>query len=110
MPRVNTPKAKLLHERLNYLSKGGKLYSDFMAECDQRIIDQPVFYDPRISEDDYRDLLGVMQAQLPDRPLYAVVMDPELSRDAMAQRGAQFVFENPPYGAHVYLLNPQAVS
>ncbi|MCY3779755.1 MAG: hypothetical protein OXG78_05555 [Chloroflexi bacterium] len=104
---VYTPKSKLLHERLNYVSKGGKLYSDYLPGYDQRIEALHTFYGSNTTIDQYLDLLESMQTQLPGRPLYAVVMDPELSRDTMAQRGAQIVFENPPYGAHVYFLNPQ---
>ncbi len=105
-----TAKSKLLHERLNYVAKGGKGYSDYILEYDQRIIDLHTFYDPNTSLDQYVYLLESMRTQLPDRPLYAVVMDPELDRETMAQRGAQLVFENPPYGAHVYWLNPPVAS
>ena len=98
--------AKLLHERLNYVSKGGKLYADYMSGYDQRIGDLHTFYNRKAPVEDYLKLLDSMQSQLPGRPLYAVVMDPELSRETMAERGAQLVFEKPPYGAHVYLLNP----
>ena len=103
---VYTARSKLVHQRLNYVSKGGKIYKDRLPDFDQRISDLHTFYNPNTSLDEYADLLESMVSQLPGRPLYAVVMDPELSRDTMAERGAELVFENPPYGAHVYLLNP----
>ena len=105
---VYTARSKLIHQRLNYVSKGGKIYKDRLPGFDQRIEDLHAFYDASMSADEYRDLLESMKQLLPGRAIYAVVMDPELSRDTMAQRGAQLVFENPPYGAHVYWLNPPA--
>ena len=110
IPHVYTVRSKLFHGRLNYVSKGGKIYADHLPGYDQRIGALHRFYDSETTIEEYLDLLGSMQDQLPGRAFYAVVMDPELSREAMAQRGAQLVFEKPPYGAHVYLLNPPVAS
>ncbi len=99
-----TAKSKLIHERMNYASKGGKFYSDYLPGYEQRMADMHNFYDPDLSIDEYRRLLASMSAQLPGRPLYAVARESLMSRDIMRQRGARLVFENPLHSAHVYLL------
>ena len=110
VPHVYSTRSKLFHGRLNYVSRGGKIYADYLPGYDQRVEQLHEFYNSETSPEDYLVLLESMENQLPGRPLYAVVMDPELSRETMAQRGAQLVFEKPPYGAHVYLLNPPVAS
>ena len=72
----------------------------------QRLEELDSFFNASLGADEYGDLLASMREQLPGRPLYAVVLDGELSQAAMAGRGAELAYRNDEHGVGVWQLNP----
>ena len=72
----------------------------------ERVAELDAFYDGTTSGEDYKRLFDMMQSRVPDRPIYAVVKDGEVSARVMEERGARLEFEHLGESANVYLLNP----
>ena len=108
LPYIYTEFASLISGRLTYIrDSGGREY--FIPDAslfDARKHRTNVFYDQNISIETYRALVEFFEAELPGRPLYAVVYDADLRPEVLARRGAPLVFEDTVDAAKVYYINP----
>ena len=96
----------LTHERMTYVRRSQALHTDGILAYDRRIEHVKRLYHGEFDVEADDSLLQQMAAELPGRPLYAVIQDEEVSADVMKLRGAIQVFQSPDGGAHVYWLNP----
>ncbi|MYA92537.1 MAG: hypothetical protein F4Y30_03845 [Chloroflexi bacterium] len=98
---------QVMHERRSYARPKGFWFTDNLADYPARVAHVTQLYDKEISVQAYQNLVLDMQAQLPGRSLYAVILESEVPPAIMMARRAQQVFADAG-GAHVYLLNPEA--
>lgn len=97
----------ILHERRSYARPKGFWFTDNIPDYPVRVAHVTQLYDDRSSAQTFRDILRGMQAQLPGRSLYAVILESEVPVSTIIDAGAERVFEDEQGGAHVYLLNPR---
>ena len=110
LPLIPSIHSNLYHERLLYVRMLQLHFASSPGTYYDRAHDLEIFYNEDTSRDDYKMLIEGMTGSLPERPIYAVVKDEEVSPEVMRQRGASLVYEHESDGANVYWLNPEAGS
>ena len=108
LPLIPTKYSNLFHERMLYVRILQLHFGASRFGYAERVAELDAFYDGTTSGEDYQRLLIMMQSRVPDRPIYAVVKDGEVSAQAMEERGARRVFEPLADVAKVYWLNPDS--
>lgn len=98
----------VLPERQFYVKKAQYVYTVNIDDYDRRVRQLNKFYSDDTGPQDYYYISRNIARHFPDRPIYAVVKDSEVSPEVMAGRDAELVFENEDDGANVYLLYPSA--
>lgn len=98
--------ANVLPERQFYVKKAQYTYTTGIQDYDRRVRQLDKFYRDDTSPQDYYYISRNIARHFPDRPIYAVVKDSEVSPEVMAGRDAELVFEHAGCGAHVYRLYP----
>ena len=102
--------ASVLPERQFYVKQAQYTFAMNIRDYDRRANQLNKFYRDDASLDDYGFIRRNMARHFPDRSIFAVVKDTEVSRESMAGRGAELVFEGAGDGANVYRLNPDLES
>ncbi len=100
--------ASVLPERQFYVKKAQYTYTTGIQDYDRRVRQLERFYRNDTGPQDYYYISRNIARHLPDRPIYAVVKDSEVSPEVMAGRDAELVFEHEGDGANVYRLYPSA--
>ena len=98
--------ASVLPERQFYLKHEQYTFAANILDYDRRVRQLERFYRDDTGPEDYYYISRNIARNFPDRPIYAVVKDSEVSPDVMAGRNAELVFEHEGDGANVYRLNP----
>ena len=105
---IRFSESSLYSGRLNYVRRRQYFYIPDAAAYEARKDNLDIFFDPGTSIERYQALVAFIESELPGRPLYAIVLDAELSPALMASRGAALVFADTVHPAKVYRLNPPA--
>ncbi len=100
--------ASVLPERQFYVKKAQYTYTTGIQDYDRRVRQLERFYRNDTGPQDYYYISRNIARHFPDRPIYAVVKDSEVSPEVMAGRDAELVFEHEGDGANVYRLYPSA--
>ena len=98
--------ANILPERQFYVKKERNVFTANIADYDKRVRQLNKFYSDDTGLQDYYYISRNIARHFPDRPIYAVVKDSEVSPEVMAGRDAELVFEHQSDGANVYRLYP----
>ena len=98
--------ASVLPERQFYVKKAQYTYTTGIQDYDRRVQQLSKFYRNDTGPEEYYYISRNIARHFPDRPIYAVVKDSEVSPDVMAGRDAELVFEHEGDGANVYRLYP----
>lgn len=98
--------ANVLLERQLYIKREQLYYTANISAYHQRIRQLNRFYRNDTSPQDYYYMSRNIARHFPDRPIYAVVKDSEVSPEVMAGRASELVFEHADDGANVYRLYP----
>ena len=98
--------ASVLPERQFYVKQAQYTFAMNIQDYDRRARQLERFYRDDTGPEDYYYISRNMARNFPDRPVYAVVKDSEVSPAVMAGRNAELVFEHEGDGANVYRLNP----
>lgn len=98
--------ASVLPERQFYVKKAQYTYATGIQDYDRRVRQLNRFYRNDTSPQDYYYMSRNIARHFPDRPIYAVVKDSEVSPEVMAGRASELVFEHAGDGANVYRLYP----
>lgn len=93
-------------ERQFYVKRAQYTFAMNIRDYDRRANQLNKFYRADTSLDDYGFIRRNMARHFPDRPIYVVVKDSEVSPESMTERGAALVFEGIGDAANVYRLNP----
>jgi len=96
----------VLPERQFYVKKAQYVYTVNIADYDRRVRQLSKFYSDDTGPQDYYYISRNIARHFPDRPIYAVVKDSEVSPAVMAGRDAELLFEHQGDGANVYRLYP----
>ena len=107
LPLVYSQRSNLYHERLLYVRLLQTHFTASVFDYYGRVAFLAALYDPASDAAEYRRLLDRLRAELPGRPVYAVVTDEEAKSDVMAARGAELVYRDGAGGGNVYWLNPE---
>ena len=97
--------ANVLVERQLYVKGSQFTYTTNIQDYDKRVRQLDRFYREETGPQDYFYISRNIVRHFPERPVYAVVKDSEVSPEVMAGRDAEMVFEHGAEGANVYLLN-----
>lgn len=100
--------ASVLPERQFYVKKAQYTYTTGINDYDRRVRQLDKFYRDETGPAEYHYMSRNIASNFPDRPIYAVVKDSEVSPEVMAGRDAELVFEHEGDGANVYRLYPSA--
>ncbi len=100
--------ANVLAERQFYVKKAQYTYTTGIQDYDRRVRQLSKFYRDDTGPGEYYYMSRNIARHFPDRPIYAVVKDSEVSPEVMAGRDAELVFEHEGDGANVYRLYPSA--
>ena len=100
--------ANVLLERQLYIKREQLYYTANISAYHQRIRQFSKFYRDDTGPGEYYYMSRNIARHFPDRPIYAVVKDSEVSPEVMAGRDAELVFEHEGDGANVYRLYPSA--
>ena len=100
--------ASVLPERQFYVKKAQYTYTTGIQDYDRRVRQLERFYRNDTGPQDYYYISRNIARHFPDRPIYAVVKDTEVSPEVMAGRDAELVYEHEGDGANVYRLYPSA--
>ncbi|MCY4539527.1 MAG: hypothetical protein OXE52_15015 [Chloroflexi bacterium] len=98
----------VLPERQFYVKKAQYSYTVNIDDYERRVRQLNKFYRDDTGPQDYYYISRNIARHFPDRPIYAVVKDSEVSPEVMAGRDAELVFEHEGDGANVYRLYPSA--
>ncbi|MDE2951382.1 MAG: hypothetical protein OXT68_11505 [Chloroflexota bacterium] len=98
--------ANILPERKFYVKKERHVFTANIADYDRRVRQLSKFYSDDTGPQDYYYISRNIARHFPDRPIYAVVKDSEVSPAVMAGRDAELLFEHQGDGANVYRLYP----
>lgn len=98
--------ASVLPERQFYVKHELATFAANIQDYDRRVRQLERFYRDDTGPEDYYYISRNIARNFPDRPIYAVVKDSEVSPTAMAGRDAELVFEHQGDGANVYRLYP----
>jgi hypothetical protein len=98
--------ASVLPERQFYVKQAQYTFVMNILDYDRRARQLERFYRNDTGPEDYGYIRRNMARRFPNRPLFAVVKDSEISPESMADRGAELVFEGEADRANVYRLNP----
>ncbi|MCY4021576.1 MAG: hypothetical protein OXG39_19410 [Chloroflexi bacterium] len=98
--------ANVLLERQLYIKREQLYYTANISAYHQRIRQLNRFYRNDTGAQDYYYISRNIARHFPDRPIYAVVKDAEVSPEVMAGRDAELLFEHQGDGANVYRLYP----
>ena len=98
--------SNVLMERQLYVKRSQFNFTDNIPDYDRRVKQLNRFFRDDTNLDSYNYMRRNMFRKLPDRTIYAVVKDSEVSPQVMAGRGAELVFEHEADGANAYKLNP----
>ena len=98
--------ANILPERQFYVKKSQYVYTVNIEDYDRRARQLDRFYRNDTGPENYYYISRNIARHFPDRPIYAVVKDTEVSPEVMAGRDAELVFEHEGDGANVYRLYP----
>jgi len=98
--------ANVLLERQLYIKREQLYYTANISAYHQRIRQLNRFYRNDTGPQDYYYISRNIARHFPDRPIYAVVKDSEVSPAVMAGRDAELLFEHQGDGANVYRLYP----
>ena len=98
--------ANILPERQFYVKLERHVYTVNIDDYDRRVRQLNKFYRDDTGPQDYYYIGRNIARHFPDRPIYAVVKDSEVSPEVMAGRDAELVFEHEGDGANVYRLYP----
>ncbi|MCY4072311.1 MAG: hypothetical protein OXG60_13520 [Chloroflexi bacterium] len=96
----------VLPERQFYVKKAQYVYAVNIDDYDKRVRQLDKFYSDDTGPQDYYYISRNIARHFPDRPIYAVVKDSEVSPEVMAGRDAELLFEHQGDGANVYRLYP----
>ncbi len=96
----------VLPERQFYVKKAQYVYTVNIDDYDKRVRQLNKFYSDDTGPQDYYYISRNIARHFPDRPIYAVVKDSEVSPEVMAGRDAELLFEHQGDGANVYRLYP----
>ncbi len=97
--------ANVLLERQSYVKYTQFTYTTGIQDYDKRVRQLDRFYRNDTGPQDYYYISRNIARHFPDRPIYAVVKDSEVSPEVMAGRDAELVFVHEADGANVYKLN-----
>lgn len=100
--------ANVLLERQLYVKRAQYNFTENLTAYHQRTRQLQRFYRDGMSPDQLSYMYRNVARHFPDRPIYAIVRNSEVSPESMAGRKADLVFEHPGDGANVYKLNPAA--
>ena len=100
--------ANILPERQFYVKQAQYVYTVNIEDYDKRVRQLDKFYRNDTGPQDYHYISRNIARHFPDRPIYAVVKDSEVSPEVMAGRASELVYEHEGDGANVYRLNPSA--
>lgn len=98
--------ASVLPERQFYVKFEQYTFVSNIPDYDRRIRQLERFYREDTGPEDYHYISRNIARNFPDRPIYAVVKDSEVSPATMAGRAAELVFEAEGDRANVYRLYP----
>ena len=93
-------------ERQLYAKRSQFDFTDNISDYDRRVKQLNRFFRDDTDLDTYNYIRRNMFRKLPDRTIYAVVKDSEVSPEVMADRDSELVFEHEADGANAYKLNP----
>ena len=96
--------ANVLLERQLYIKREQLYYTENLPGYHQRVRQLQRFYRNDMSPDQIFYMYRNVARNFPDRPIYVVVKDSEVSPEVMAGRDAELVFEHEEDGANVYRL------
>ena len=102
--------ASVLPERQFYVKQAQYTFTVNIRDYDRRANQVNKFYRNDTSLEDYGFIRRNMARHFPDRPIFIVVKDSEISPESMAERGAELVFQGEADDANVYRLNPDLES
>ena len=97
--------ANVLLERQVYVKYAQFIYTSGIQDYDKRVRQLDRFYRNDTGPQDYYYISRNIARHFPDRPIYAIVKDSEVSPEVMAGRDAELLFEHEADGANVYKLN-----
>ena len=100
--------ASILPERQFYVKQAQYVYTVNIEDYDKRVRQLDKFYRNDTGPQDYHYISRNIARHFPDRPIYAVVKDSEVSPEVMAVRASELVYEHEGDGANVYRLYPSA--
>ena len=100
--------ASILPERQFYVKRAQFTYTSNINDYDKRVRQLDKFYRNDTGPQDYHYISRNIARHFPDRPIYAVVKDSEVSPEVMAGRASELVYEHEGDGANVYRLYPSA--
>ena len=100
--------ANILPERQFYVKQAQYVYTVNIEDYDKRVRQLDKFYRNDTGPQDYHYISRNIARHFPDRPIYAVVKDSEVSPEVMAGRASELVYEHEGDGANVYRLYPSA--
>ena len=98
--------ANVLPERQFYVKRAQYIFTVNIGDYEKRVRQLDKFYRNDTGPEEYYYISRNIARHFPDRPIYAVVKDTEVSPEVMAGRDAELVFEHEEDGANVYRLYP----